>query len=351
MSGRWDWDVKSSYTYQALKKAKDAVEQGLNQAAEEIQDNQRNKSRRPHGSGAPYQQPPYRTEGYQGSQQQPCNPQGGYQQPVGRVYTTPPPKQEAQNAGQQPPQPPYQVYEPIKTKKRKKKEKGKRPVPPGMMEIREKSVACYYGVGIFWLLFGLVAPLYQLSDFVIMLVLSVGVFFLCKAIFRGKRTFVPIPEKKVSTGNQEIDELILEGQDYLKKMREADIAIEDETVSQQIRRLEEISKKIFEFVAENPKKAPQIRKFMNYYLPTTMKLLSSYDKLEETGITGTNISETMLSIERMMHTIVMAFEKQLDYLFADEAMDISTDITVLEGMLAQEGLTGSDFKKEKPKAE
>ena len=220
-----------------------------------------------------------------------------------------------------------------------------------MMEVKQKSVACYYGVGIFWLVFGLVAPLYRLSDFVIMLVLSVGVFFLCKAIFKGKRSFVPIPEKKVTTGNQEIDDLILEGQKYLKKMQEADIAIEDETVSQQIRRLEEISKKIFEFVAENPKKAPQIRKFMNYYLPTTMKLLSSYDKLEDTGITGTNISETMLSIERMMNTIVMAFEKQLDYLFADEAMDISTDITVLEGMLAQEGLTGNDFKKEKPKAE
>lgn len=335
MSGRLDWDVKSSYTYQALKKAKNAVEQGLNQAAEEIQDNQRNNSRRPHGSGAPYQQPPYQAEGYQGQQQQP-----------GRVYTTPPPKEAKANVGQPPP---YQVYEPIKTKRQKKKGKNKRQAPPGMMEVRQKSVACYYGVGICWLFFGSSPIFFALDDLVSTFVISIGVFFLCKAIFRGKRTFVPIPEEKVSTGNQEIDELILEGQKYLKKMREADIAIEDETVSLQIRRLEEICKKIFEFVAENPKKVPQIRKFMNYYLPTTMKLLSSYDKLEDTGITGTNISETMLSIERMMNTIVMAFEKQLDYLFADEAMDISTDITVLEGMLAQEGLTGSDFKKENPK--
>ncbi|RGU05350.1 hypothetical protein DWW99_01440 [[Clostridium] leptum] len=220
-----------------------------------------------------------------------------------------------------------------------------------MMEVRQKSVACYYGVGLFVLFWGLVAPIYRLSDFIIMLLLSVGVFFLCKLIFKGKRVFVPIPEKKVETGDREIDQLIIDGQNYLKKMQEADIAIEDETVSEQIRKLEEISKKIFEFVAENPKKAPQIRKFMNYYLPTTLKLLSSYDKLEDTGITGTNISETMLSIERMMNTIVMAFEKQLDHLFADEAMDISTDITVLEGMLAQEGLTGSDFNKAKHKGE
>ena len=66
----------------------------------------------------------------------------------------------------------------------------------------------------------------------------------------------------LKTGDREIDQLIIDGQNYLKKMQEADIAIEDETVSEQIRKLEEISKKIFEFVAENPKKAPQIRKFM-----------------------------------------------------------------------------------------
>ena len=85
---------------------------------------------------------------------------------------------------------------------------------------------------------------------------------------------------------------------------------------------------------------------MNYYLPTTLKLLSSYDKLEDTGITGTNISETMLSIERMMNTIVMAFEKQLDSLYGAEALDISTDITVLENMMAREGLVDSPLKAE-----
>lgn len=345
MSGRWDWDVKSSYTYHVLKKAKEVVEQSLDQAAEEIQDSQRQKSKNSPGPGAPYQQPPYQTEGYYPGQESSGNSSEEYPPPSGKVYTTPPPKNHQTEGKKQ--SSPYHVYEPIKTKRQKKKEASKRPVPPGMMEVRQKSVVGYYGVGLFVLLWGLFAPTYRISDFVILLFLCVGVFFLCKVIFKGKRTFVPISEKKIETGNREIDQLIIDGQNYLKKMQEADIAIEDENVSQQIRRLEEISKKIFEFVAENPKKAPQIRKFMNYYLPTTLKLLSSYDKLEDTGITGANITETMLSIERMMNTIVMAFEKQLDSLFADEAMDISTDITVLEGMLAQEGLTGSDFKETK----
>ena len=194
MSGRWDWDVKSSYTYHALKKAKDVVEKSLNQAAEEIQDSQRKKSQNPPENGMPHQQPPYQAEGDRPGQAPSENFSGGYQPPPGRVYTTPPPQNNQTSGRKQ--TPPYQVYEPIKTK-RQKKENSKKPVPPGMMEVRQKSVACYYGVGLFVLFWGLVAPIYRLSDFIIMLLLSVGVFFLCKLIFKGKRVFVPIPEKRL----------------------------------------------------------------------------------------------------------------------------------------------------------
>ena len=71
--------------------------------------------------------------------------------------------------------------------------------------------------------------------------------------------------------------------------------------------------------------------------------------MEEQGIKGDNITSTMVEIERITHTIALAFEKQLDALFQDEALDISTDITVLEGMLGQEGLTGNDFEPESKK--
>lgn len=92
MSGRWDWDVKSSYTYYALKKAKDMMEKSLNQAAEEIQDSQRKKSQNPPENGMPRQQPPYQAEGDRPGQAPSENFSGGYQPPPGRVYTTPPPK-------------------------------------------------------------------------------------------------------------------------------------------------------------------------------------------------------------------------------------------------------------------
>ena len=106
-----------------------------------------------------------------------------------------------------------------------------------------------------------------------------------------------------------------------------------------IDRLEDLSAKIFAQVKADPKKLPQIRKFMDYYLPTTLKLLNAYDRMGAQGVNGENIDNTMQRVESMMGTIVTAFEKQLDMLFGSEAMDISTDITVLENMMKREGLS------------
>ena len=110
--------------------------------------------------------------------------------------------------------------------------------------------------------------------------------------------------------------------------------------------LENQCAEIFRAVYDKPHKASQIRKFMNYYLPTTLKLLNSYDRMGAQGISGENIDATMDKVEGMMDTIVKAFEKQLDSLFGAEAMDISTDITVLETMMAREGLTEQEMKAE-----
>ena len=125
----------------------------------------------------------------------------------------------------------------------------------------------------------------------------------------------------------------------LRSIRRANDRIADPVLSQKIDRLEEISGKIFDCVKASPEKLPQIRKFMNYYLPTTLKLLNAYDRMGSQGVSGENISGTMERVENMMGTIVTAFERQLDGLFGDQALDISTDITVLENMMAREGLS------------
>ena len=142
----------------------------------------------------------------------------------------------------------------------------------------------------------------------------------------------------VRTGNEALDKMIADGQLAMKEMRRLDDNIKDEVISGQIRKLEELSGKIFEQVKLKPEKLPQIRKFMDYYLPTTLKLLNAYDRMGAQGVSGGNISATMERVENIMGTIVTAFEKQLDALFGAEALDISTDITVLENMMAREGL-------------
>lgn len=147
-----------------------------------------------------------------------------------------------------------------------------------------------------------------------------------------------LERKKKSTGNPELDKIIYEGDDYIDKLRKLNEAIEDEGVSACIDRMESASRGIFEYVTDHPSRIPEIKKFMNYYLPTTLKLLASYEKLDRQTVKGENISATMFDIEGMMETIATAFEKQLDTLFGYEAMDIQADIEVFETILTQEGL-------------
>ncbi|HJD20486.1 MAG TPA: 5-bromo-4-chloroindolyl phosphate hydrolysis family protein [Candidatus Gemmiger faecigallinarum] len=126
----------------------------------------------------------------------------------------------------------------------------------------------------------------------------------------------------------------------LQELRRVNDAIPDEEMSAKISRLETLSAKIFEQIQDDPDKLPQLRKFMDYYLPTSLKLLDTYAELEAQGIEGENISESKRRIEQSMDTLVTAFENQLDKLFQDDALDVSADIEVMEKMLYADGLAG-----------
>ena len=146
-------------------------------------------------------------------------------------------------------------------------------------------------------------------------------------------------KKEETTGNPELDKMLKDGRLAIAEMKRLDDNIADPGISADIVRLEQVSRKIFEEVKADPKKLPKVRRFMDYYLPTTLKLLNSYDRMSAAGVSGENIDTTLAKVEGMMRTIVAAFEKQLDSLYGAEALDISTDITVLETMMAREGLT------------
>ena len=145
--------------------------------------------------------------------------------------------------------------------------------------------------------------------------------------------------KRPRTGDNAIDKMLDEEEKAIAEMRRLDDAIEDEKVSAQIVHLEDVTTKIVDYVIQHPSKKNAVRRFFNYYLPTAVKLLNSYDHMDDAGISGANIDGTKEQVEEMMDKALEAFDKQLDSLYADEAMDVSSEIKVMENLLAQEGLT------------
>ena len=136
-----------------------------------------------------------------------------------------------------------------------------------------------------------------------------------------------------------------EGNECIRRIREINDAIDGEEISGKLYRLEKICAQIFEHIEEKPDKLPDIRKFMNYYLPTTLKLVERYHEFSSQPVQGENIVTAKREIEDMLDDINGAFEKMFDKLFEEDALDISTDISVLSTMLAQEGLLEDEWKK------
>jgi len=128
----------------------------------------------------------------------------------------------------------------------------------------------------------------------------------------------------------------------LTEIRQVNDAIRNEKMSAQIDRIGVITAKILDYQKSNPNKAPQLHSFLSYYLPTTLKILRAYAQLEAQEVAGENINAAMKRIEGMMDKVVEGFEKQLDLLFQGDAMDITTDVEVLERMLAKDGLAGQE---------
>ena len=222
-----------------------------------------------------------------------------------------------------------------------------------MSHVKKRSVLPVYLIGATWLLWSLAAPLYRPAHYIMAALASFIVYNVGKMVFPDRGYEIkdeaqapaaqaaPKKEEKAkSTGNPEIDALLGEREKAVSEMRRLNASIKDAKISTQITHLEATTGKIIDTVVEKPSKLPQIRKFMNYYLPTTLKLLNAYDRMDSTGVSGTNIDGTKGKIEDMLDTICVAFSRQLDALYGEEALDISADITVMEQMLAQEGLGG-----------
>lgn len=153
----------------------------------------------------------------------------------------------------------------------------------------------------------------------------------------------PVTAEKKSYGPR-IDPIMEEGNRALAEMGRLYASIQDSEVRQKINEIMRITDKIMQDAIQDPADVPQIKKFMNYYLPTTIKLLNAYDRMGLQGIEGENVDKSMKNINEMLDTAIVAYKKRLDSLLANQALDIETDIAVLNTMLERDGLTGSrDF--------
>ena len=145
------------------------------------------------------------------------------------------------------------------------------------------------------------------------------------------------------TGDAAADAVITKGLEMIETIRRENSAIPDPTLSAQMDSVCEKCMQIFRSVSEAPSKAPQVRKFMNYYLPTTLKMLANYRTMQNRGVSVQEMRAARDTTVRGMNMILTACQKQIDNLHKENLMDISTDIDVLEQMLKRDGYTESEL--------
>ena len=147
--------------------------------------------------------------------------------------------------------------------------------------------------------------------------------------------------------DSELQTMIHEGQDYIRKLHELNDRIPGEVISEKLSRMEHLLEEIFERLNDDPDQMPQMHKLMNYYLPTTVKLLQSYAEFDTVSAPGAEIISAKIQIESTVDTINEAFTELLNKLFQSSVFDATTDAQVLQTMLAKEGLTKNHFSEDK----
>ena len=199
-----------------------------------------------------------------------------------------------------------------------------------------RSALPIYLAAAVWLIFGLIHPIYKLGPLLICAVLSAAAYVVGLKLFPGRQEEY---EAAPNSGDAEVNRQITEGREEMRRLRETNVALTDPGITERLDRMEHAAGKIFEALERNPRQALEVRKFMNYYLPVSVKLLDQYRTLDATGLDTEHIAKSKAAVENSLDMIAGAFEKQVDNLYRNTHLDITTDIQVLENMMAAEGLT------------
>ncbi len=201
-----------------------------------------------------------------------------------------------------------------------------------------KSAVPIYAAALVFLLWGLFSPIYRGIFIFLQIVSSVAVYFVVSHFVPGRIVEV---EEKTSTGDAEIDRLIEEGRETVKRLREAAQVMGDERLKNALTRISNAGEGILNETLRDESERRSIYTFLSYYLPTVEKLMSNYVTFAGAG---ENVQESRARIEDSLDMVAQAFEKQLDKMYRNEAVDVKTDIAVMEAMLKGEGLVQNQGK-------
>ena len=201
------------------------------------------------------------------------------------------------------------------------------------------ALPIYLAAGAF-LLCALALPIYRLWALIAAALIAAAAYVLGQKLFRPRTVLVDAPAAVYATGAQEVDQLLQTAQRNVDSIARLNAAIEDAGLSAAMDRMEQAGRAILAEVA----KAKDIRKFTAYYLPTAVKVLTTYARLDTSGAKGQNAQALMAEVKKNADTIAAAFESQLDALFSGEALDVSTDLKVLDGIARGDGLVDEGLK-------
>ena len=206
------------------------------------------------------------------------------------------------------------------------------------MRLRTRRIPSAWPIYItaaFWLLYGLACPIYQLKHLITAACVSIVVYVLASKFLPGRVVEIP-----VSTGDEALDAQIAQGRALLNSLREKRGQIANVAARAQLDRMIKAGEAIFDALVQQPARANQLRKFLNYYLPTAEDLLESYVQILQLPDTPSeNVKKVCDSVENALPLMADAFEKQLDSLYGADALDITADVEVLKTMIEREGLT------------
>ena len=210
-----------------------------------------------------------------------------------------------------------------------------------MQTKRKKSLLPLGGIAAVWLLWAAFLPMYRTSDFLLLGGVSAAVYLGLNKLFPGKDVQVEEPPER--TGDEELDSLLAAGRQAAADYDLLAEELQDPAIRQRAARLGELCRKIFGALGENHGLKSQVGRFADYFLPAPLKLLRTYEKLEKQGVRGENIDGAMEKISSVLDATIEAYTREIDALFEGQALDIETDIEVLEQMMKRGGLKGSDF--------